>query len=316
MGNYILRFDMKEALIKSLASVFRKTPYFRGKHRISLLIHGIMRNEDWSAPEFLVKNQDGSIFLIDVRSETHHLPFWCGIYDTPLIDKFSRLFAQDWVVMDVGANIGYYSIPFARHLQSIGGMVYAFEPFSANYTNLCKAIEVNALHNIKPYKIALGEQEATLEISMVENGNTGNSVILNDVLKTEAENGLLKVETISVVSLDDFARNNKIERCDFIKIDIEGYEIYFLRGAKEFIKKYRPIIYGEFSSYFIEKFGYSLQELSDFCQENNYKIYSQVKINERKLTRFEAVNGDITGLEDLLLVPGHFSSDYHAKWIK
>jgi len=315
MGKNISRFDMKEAFVKLLASLFRKVPYFRGKHRISLLIHRIMRNEDWSAPEFLVKNQDGSLFLIDVRSETHHLPFWCGIYDTPLITKFSRLFAKDWVVLDVGANIGYYSIPFGRHLQHIGGMVYAFEPFSSNYTNLCKAIEVNSLHNIKPYNIALGEQAARLDISMVENGNTGNGVILNDVLKAEAESGLFKVETISVVSLDDFARN-KIERCDFIKIDIEGYEIYFLRGAREFIKKHRPIIYGEFSAYFIEKFGYSLQELSDFCQENNYTIYSQVKINERKLTRFEIVNGDIAGLEDLLLIPKHFSSDYHAKWIK
>ncbi len=282
---------MKESLVKLLASLFRKMPYFRGKHRISVLLHSIMRNDEWSVPEFLVKNQDGSIFLIDVRSETHQIPFWCGIYDTPLIEKFNSLFEKNWVVLDVGANIGYYSIPFGRHLQSIGGVVYAFEPFSSNYTNLCKAIGANSLYNVQPYNIALGEKEATLSISMVEDGNTGNGVILNDVLKTEAESHFFKVETIAVVALDNFA-NNKIERCDFIKIDIEGYEIYFLRGAKEFIKKHQPIIYGEFSSYFIKKFDYSLQELSDFCKENNYKIYSQIKINGRKLTKFELVSGE------------------------
>lgn len=305
---------MKEACIKLLAAIFRKIPYFRGKHRIAVFLHGFMRDSDWSVPEFFIKNQDGSVFLIDARSETHHIPFWCGIYDTQLIKKFSRLFEKDWVVLDVGANIGYYSIPFGRHLQSMGGLVYSFEPFSANYANLCRAIEANALHNVKPYNIALGEKEAVLSISMVENGNTGNGVILNDLLKAEAESQFFKVEAIPVVPLDSFS-DETITRCDFIKIDIEGYEIYFLRGARNFISKHQPIIYGEFSSYFIKKFGYSLQELSDFCRENSYKIYSQLKINGRKLTKFKIVDGDIEGLEDLLLIPERFDKDYHAKWI-
>ena len=299
---------MQEIILKCLALFSRYFLNFNGKFRIGAILQKVIMGEKkWRKPEFFVKLKDGSKILIDVRSDTHLTAFWCGLYDTALIYRLMRFFKPNWIIFDIGASTGYYSIPFALRIKQIGGMVYSFEPVGSNHERLIKAIEVNGVGSfINAYKIGLGESNATLGISMTEKGNTGNAVLTNELLIKER--GFFPTEFVNVVRLDDFVKNNSISTCHFIKIDIEGAEIFFLRGAKNFLTKNKPIIYGEFNSYFFKKFNVTLKEAWDFFENLNYKFY-QLNSNPINIVQFKKIDHFIEGLENLILIPPHLDNE-------
>ncbi len=107
-------------------------------------------------------------------------------------------------------------------------------------------------------------------------------------------------ETIEITALDDYALKNNINRCAIIKIDIEGAEIFFIKGAVNFIQKHRPIIYGEFNSYFLRKFESSFLDIWEILEPLGYKVFQENKKNKGNFCKIEKVTA---GLNDLLLVP-------------
>ncbi|MFK7924364.1 MAG: FkbM family methyltransferase, partial [Bacteroidia bacterium] len=219
--------------------MLRSLPSFRGKYRIGTIIQKtLMGQSEYQQPEVMVKMKKDFELLVDIRSQSHLGAFWCGEYDSSLIQKFCDLFQEDWVVLDIGANVGYYTIPMAQRLKELNGELYAFEPLTENYNALVRSAKQNSLSNATIEKIGLGEKHEKLGITLTEAGETGNAVITNDALM--AERGWEAQEYIQIERLDDFAETHQVDRCDFIKVDIEGAEVLFLRGAKEIITKHRP----------------------------------------------------------------------------
>jgi FkbM family methyltransferase len=304
---------MTELFIKKTAALFRRLPHFRGKYRIGTTLARLLISK-WQEPQFFVTLKDGTVFFIDVRSQTHLAPFWCGTYDSEILHKFSRLLQPENIVLDIGANIGYYSVILAKQLAKIDGKLLAFEPVTANYNVLVQNIKANDLEKtVTTYKIGLGATEETLEIVMTEDGETGNAVILNDVLKNERR--FSNIERIPIQKMDVFAEQNNITRCDFIKIDIEGAEIFFSRGAKQFLSKTQPIIYAEFNLYFIQKFGLDIQEAYTFFETLNYSIYYQVRENGRLSSRFSPLTEEVKPKDNLLLLPARLTKKEIEHWI-
>jgi FkbM family methyltransferase len=301
---------MREKFILYLAQFFRFLPVFRGKYRIGRAMQKIvLQPEKWKKPEVFIRLKEGSVIQLDTRSEGLQPAFWTGIYDTALIQKITQLFENQWIVLDIGANTGWYSIPMAKSLLNKNGVVHAFEPFSTNYNALCEAIKRNKTPNIISHKIALGEKIDILPLTLAEKGNTGNAVLLT---KQEDFSENLKTEWVNVCTLDTYFEI-PLQRCDFIKMDIEGFEMYLLRGAKAFIAQYRPIIYGEFSKHFMDKNGTTFQEIWDFCEENGYNLYHQPD-TFHNITFFPVLNAT-THFEDLLLFPNEITADKIKKWI-
>ncbi|MEM3630909.1 MAG: FkbM family methyltransferase [Nitrososphaerota archaeon] len=146
------------------------------------------------------------------------------------------------VVIDVGANVGVFSI----YTTIIGAKkVYAFEPVPETYNILKKNIKLNNLENlIIPINKGLGEKDENKIIYFNSSGDIGATLNFSKLkyLK-EKENKI----NVLVTTLDKFIKQNKIPRVDFIKMDVEGYEENVLLGAKETIKKWKPIL--SFSAY-------------------------------------------------------------------
>ena len=254
--------------------------------------------------------KQGFELLIDLRSQMHASAYWRAMYDTALVKKFISLFKEDWVVIDVGANIGYYTIPFALHIPE-KGYVYAFEPQSENYKHLNLALKKNKCTHYQTFDLGLGATQETIGISTREDGITGNAVILKESLKVKLD--YEETEKIEVIPFDQFVDQNDLKRCDFIKLDIEGYEIDFLKGARQSIKKFRPIIYGEFSNYYINLFNQDMKEVWQLCHELSYNIYAP--INKRDLTKFTRINEHYGLPEDILLIPNELNGDKIDQWI-
>lgn len=131
------------------------------------------------------------------------------------------------VVIDAGAWIG----DFAAYASIRGaGAVYAFEPVSEAFAYLERTAGLNS--NIIPVKKGISSSSTTGKIFL--NSNDG-STMLEEISDPEAETG-----TIYTVSIDDFVRDRGLDRVDFIKADIEGYEREMLKGAQETLKRFAP----------------------------------------------------------------------------
>ena len=131
------------------------------------------------------------------------------------------------VVVDVGANIGYYTLLLAK----ICKKVYAFEPDKRCFEILKKNIEENKLKNVVLFNLAVGDKNEKVEF-IIDKENLGNSRIGDGD------------ETILCDSLDNVLKKEKI---DLMKIDVQGYEEKVIEGAKNIISKYSPILFMEYN---------------------------------------------------------------------
>jgi FkbM family methyltransferase len=121
--------------------------------------------------------------LVDLRSNTEFHTYYLGD-DTEEIRSVQQLITPDSAVIDVGANIGFWSIPLARHLKG-RNCLHAFEPVPANFRRLTDNIKRNALDGtVHLHERGLSDQNGSLQISLREdfaNGaGTGNAAIVID----------------------------------------------------------------------------------------------------------------------------------------
>jgi len=129
------------------------------------------------------------------------------------------------IVFDIGAYVGDTALWFSK---AVGpqGKVYAFEPEPSNFEKLKANLERNKVTNVIPLQLALSEKEGEMQIA----SGRGSSAITETAGDT----------SVKVTTIDRFVEANKLPRVDFIKMDVEGYELKVLAGARETIKNFKP----------------------------------------------------------------------------
>ena len=137
------------------------------------------------------------------------------------------------VVLDVGANCGYFTALFSR-LVSTYGEVHAFEPVPETY-KLLLANTRKRMPNVKPNNFAVGEKRGKAVISYDLNDSEKASLVHSCVSMTR------HFET-DVIPLDDYAQENDLRKLDFVKCDVEGFELNALKGMKDTLAIHRPQI--------------------------------------------------------------------------
>ena len=149
------------------------------------------------------------------------------------------------VIFDIGANIGCFSVPFAKKVGS-NGKVYAFEPQKFIFNLLKKNAVCNELNNLQIFNNAIGDANTILELNDFDYSQSGN---FGGITLTENYDNSVcakikgtKKNKIKTLTLNNFLN---LKKCNFLKIDVELMESNVLKGAKEFIKKFRPIIWIE-----------------------------------------------------------------------
>ena len=155
--------------------------------------------------------------------------FTCN-YGLDLIDHPEYADGRD--IIDAGAYIGDSALVFDRFFSKCR-RIYAFEPDPKSYALMEKTIAMNKATNIVPVGLAVGDANSEGELA----GHGMGSNLLNRKSGQEQEND----RTVRIVRLDDYVKGNSIEP-GVIKTDLEGFEMHFLRGALETIRKYRPIM--------------------------------------------------------------------------
>ena len=159
--------------------------------------------------------------------------YYVGDLDRKVSWVCSRLVKSGDTVLDIGANIGLVTMHLSSLVGNLG-KVHSFEPNPYLNTNIEQAIAYNRITNVRLHKIGLGEFDQELRLS-VPVGNTGAASFVPD--GSLAESLLIRVP---VRPLTDVASEEKIEKIDFIKIDVEGYEPQVLRGGSDLLERCRP----------------------------------------------------------------------------
>ena len=161
-----------------------------------------------------------------------------GEYSQGEVDLFKQCIRQGDVVVDAGANIGYFSVIFSQ-LVGAQGAVYAFEAHEFIYNLLCGNAAFNSCFNLHPYFMALGNTQTTIEITLPNYTITDNFGGID--LMNHHRSGT--TQSVQCDTLDNVL--SPLERVDFIKIDVEGMEQVVIEGARQIIKKFRPLLYVE-----------------------------------------------------------------------
>ena len=163
-----------------------------------------------------------------------------GFYEEYETELFKKLIKPSMVVLDIGANIGYYSL-IAAKLVGARGKVYAFEPDPLNYQLLLANIEANHFTNIIPIQRIVSNKSGKTKL-FKDRGSWGCHTLCERNILT-AGNGYLEIEAIT---LDEFFKDKRDSKVDFIKMDVQGAEGLILERSFEILRHNDPIILMEF----------------------------------------------------------------------
>jgi len=200
-------------------------------------------------------------------------------YEKCEVNLFKKLVSKGMVVVDIGANIGYFTL-IAANLVGAKGKVFAFEPDSDNYALLIKNIEINGYQNVIPVQKAISNKTGTTDLFLYEQ-NKGQHTLYKP-------SSYWKSIEIEAITLDDYFAEQQ-DSIDVIKMDIQGAEILALQGMDKIIKQAPGLkIFTEFSPPKLRACGSSPEEFLKKVTEYGFKLHF---INERK-NRIEPIDID------------------------
>lgn len=222
----------------------------------------------------IVNNCMGNIIMkIDKNSYMGGSIYWSGFHHVNEMLFLKSYLKPDMVFIDIGANQGEFSLFAASKLTK--GKVISFEPVTKQYQYLVNNIELNSYHNIELNKFGLSNEETILPIFTSKNTELHGGVHegLSTLYKSNERNDF---EENVEIKIFDKEFGEKLTRMDFIKIDIEGAELFALKGMKLHLEKFKPVILIEMSDETFNSAGYSIKDVTDFLHSfeyNSYKIY-------------------------------------------
>jgi len=190
-------------------------------------------------------------------------------------------------IIDVGAHIGTFSIPFSR-FNSAQGLVFAFEANPNNYKLLEANIAENGLGSVVvPHFSIVSAKNSSFRMHLPRADNSGTYYFLPEKNSVE--------KCSNCLNLDDWHKKHYNDiPINFIKIDVEGAEVSALLSCKDIIESYKPILYVEINKSKLGLFDKSIEDIDLILREHGYKYFRN--IGERNSTNDEY---KLAGLSDL-----------------
>lgn len=242
-------------------------------HRINLTLP-LPRRVRWMLLRFSRKYSDipsqftdvrinqGLLMDLDMNQPVDELIYF-NVMDHEIIKEISRYVQQDDTVLDIGANVGYFSLLMARKVIP-NGTVHSFEPIPAIAERLANHAHRNKYEKIiKIHCLAISDSSGD-KIFYITPRHLGHSS-----LAPETEGPQISIE-VKASTLDELYIGNEIGRPTFIKIDIEGAELFALKGAEKLIQDCRPVIVSEIGCYQKISFNYNTADIWKWADAHDY----------------------------------------------
>lgn len=205
-----------------------------------------------------LKTQIDNLFINTLPND------WSGVsihnsksWEPHITQLLSRNLKPGSVLADVGSNYGWHSIKNSPFCETI----YSFEPQKYIHDIQMSSIVENNISNINLFNCGIGDINEIKEMSPIDYNNP--SINMGDL--SVGVGG----EKIEIKTLDSF----KLDRLDFIKIDVQGYEKFVLKGAESTINRCKPTIIIEMEEHQLRRFNYGVVELFEIIRSLGYHIY-------------------------------------------
>jgi FkbM family methyltransferase len=194
---------------------------------------------------------------------------WAGPYpETQELELILDALGPGMTFVDVGANVGLFSIPAARKVGQ--GRVLAFEPTPSTYAILLENLQLNQITNVQTLSLALADNSGNAVLNLNAEGKDGLNTLGHP---THPDSEVVSQQIVQVEILDDILRRNSVIHVDAMKIDVEGAELFVLRGAARLLADpYAPLIVVECSR-LTSGFGYHQVEIIWLLQAHGYLTY-------------------------------------------
>jgi FkbM family methyltransferase len=212
------------------------------------------------------KNIDGQ-FEVSARSELAVRVAVSGSYEPDVTAALMPLKLQQGMIINVGANIGFYSVFLARAFPG-ATKVLAVEPNPEAYRLLAANIDRNGLaHRIEAVQACIGASEGTVELSVIQGMPEYSS--LGGIVHP----GVVRLrQTPVLVPVVPLAKLIGSERVALMFVDTEGAEASVFEAAREVIVRDKPVLFFECSSLLLSKFGSSTKELEQELNNLGYVV--------------------------------------------
>jgi FkbM family methyltransferase len=251
-------------------------------------------------PDDIVTHQldDGVILCLDREDGAVSRPLLSGDYEAHLYPIFTRFCRPGMTVVDVGANVGRYTM-LASALVGEAGRVVAIEPSSENCRLILLSVDANQAHNVELLPLALDRARGWSNLSGHSGSNGG--LVSGDPSSLRSGSN----EIVPTFPLDDLVEGH----VDFLKIDVEGAEGRVVAGAQHLLETSRPVIATELSLEMLPRVsGISGEEYLENFEALGYKISLLNRTTGRPdppVTTAQLLDewSDPLQIEDLLLLP-------------
>jgi FkbM family methyltransferase len=205
-------------------------------------------------------------------------------YEKANTNFLKKIIKKDWVCIDIGANIGYYTCLLAKMCPL--GKIYAFEPSDIDFSLLSLNIYLNNFKNVHLNNLAIGNKNGFNNFNITIDSGLSS---LKDTKRGKVD----KVKKVKIQTLDSYVLENQIDRVDFIKIDVEGAEMLILKGSRYCLEKLKPnIIQIEICIKNLKAYKISGFSIINLLKKHNFTPYQLVN-NRLSLYKELIINKDV-----------------------
>lgn len=205
----------------------------------------------------------------DIVSDDIYLDWVGEDFEPAMVRMFKRLVKPGDFVVDVGANIGMTSILFGM----IARQVLSFEASPSTFQFLKMNVLQSGLENVRIENVGLGSTHSATTITMAKNNRSG--AFVSDGMTQQLANHAS--ETIQITPLDHelLRRGLADTKVDFIKLDVEGFEMEVLKGASECLQRHKPLVALELNHWCLNAFRrITIPDFFDFLRATFPYVYA------------------------------------------
>ncbi|MEO6669115.1 MAG: FkbM family methyltransferase [Ferruginibacter sp.] len=256
-----------------IGTILRSTGSFKGKRRLARLF---LKNKIATLQDVIVKASYGCAYkLPNIKEDVGFDIYIDGVFEKETIELILEHLPPNAILVDMGANVGAISLPVCMQRKDIKAICIEASP------RVYKYLEFNIAYNQAENCTAINKA------IMDTDGQTVNFYSPVDKFGKGSMSSLFtkEAELVDTISLDTLLEQKGIEKIDFIKVDIEGYEYYGFKGAKKLLSKANaPDILFEFIDIIEEsangiKAGSAQQLLLDY----GYRLFSLTNNKKKKI---------------------------------
>jgi len=241
-------------------------PSYLYDHWLSQAIENdLYAKSDWVGR--LVYLTDGIRIEVDPRDYLGKRIIKYGCYEPETVDFIQKFIKPGMTVLDIGANVGYYSL-LASRLVGSAGSVHSFEPHPLMYRVLNHNLRRNRCWNVVANNSAISNEKGEAQLFLSTPSNFGSTSL------TPAWNYSGQPVSVQRITLDSYVRSKAVRQIDLIKIDVEGAEIQALQGATAALSEHpNLLLVVEFCEGVANRFGHSTADLATFLRDHGFHLF-------------------------------------------